>query len=66
MEPNSEGVTPVNNSSLEAEVTDLRLRLERSEALRRQLHNDLVDTRGRIRCYCRVRPSKESASFDFP
>lgn len=46
------------------EVAELKTTVERSEALlfesniaRKQLHNDLLDLKGNIRVFCRVRPS---------
>ena len=45
------------NTELESHRSDLRQRMEEMNVLRRKMHNELVELRGNIRVFCRIRPS---------
>lgn len=42
-----------------ARLEDMRRQLQKSEMLRKSLHNTVQDLRGNVRVYCRVRPTED-------
>lgn len=64
--PELELLTKVHKETVD-EVAELKAKMKKSEELlfqsnmaRKQLHNDLLDLKGNIRVFCRVRPSLDN------